>query len=112
MQCLACPQSDSAVHKREIRACPAVSCPLLFCHKRTQNGPKDTKKIETRVPAGESPFTKLLWLDASGRPGLPEEEFFDLFTMCRQCHWIMTRSTFHNHTCLTPRIVIDLTSDS
>lgn len=112
MQCLACPLSVSVVHKIGVRACAAVNHPLLLICRRTQNDLTGAKKIETRAPAGESPFMKLLRLDASGRPGLPEEEFFDLFTMCRKCRWIMTRSTFDNHTCITPRIVIDLTSDS
>lgn len=108
----ACPQSDSIVHKGDRKVCVAVSRLLIVIWKRTENDITDAKKIEMRSPPGDSTFVKLLRLDAAGRPGLPEEEFFQLFTMCRQCHWIMTRSTFHNHKCLTPRIVIDLTSDS
>jgi hypothetical protein len=55
---------------------------------------------------------KLIRLDSFSQPGLPEAEFFDLFTMCRQCRWAMTRSAFHHHRCRAPQVVIDLTSDN
>ena len=72
----------------------------------------DVGRIERRAPVSESPFLKLLRLDSLSHPGLPESEFFDLFAMCRQCCWVMTRPTFYNHRCTVPGAVVDITDSS
>ena len=50
----------------------------------------DVRRIERQAPVSESPFLKLIWLDFLSHPGLPKSEFFYLFAMCQQCHWVMT----------------------
>jgi hypothetical protein len=60
----------------------------------------------------ETTWDKLLRLDSTRRPGLPEKEFKALFTQCRCCHWIMTAETFQHHECaLDVRWIIDLSGD-
>lgn len=62
----------------------------------------------------EMPFAKLIRLDSMVQPGLPEVEFRDLFTMCRQCRWVMTQKSFRYHECNLgeEQNIIDLTVDS
>ena len=68
----------------------------------------DVGRIERQAPVSKSPFLKLLRLDSLSHLGLPESEFFDLFTMCWQCNWVMTWPMFYNHRCT----VVDITDSS
>jgi hypothetical protein len=74
--------------------------------------------IRSSAPfASESPFLKLIRLDSYSQPGLPEGDFYKLFTKCQQCRWVMTRAAFKHHNCPMAgpgdvQEVIDLTLDN